>query len=50
MLLKLKLGRKLSQLKYRNNVNDLLNRFEQNGGPDSIKIIKSKIPTYNCIV
>ena len=44
-----KLCRRLTQNKYRNQVNDALNKFEQNGGREAVPIIKSKIPTYNCI-
>lgn len=43
------LCRRISQKKYKNEVNDALNKFEQNGGKEVIAIIKSKIPTYNCI-
>jgi hypothetical protein len=37
------------QRKYRDFVTDALNKFEQNGGNEVVKIIRTKIPTYNCI-
>ena len=44
------------QRKYRDLVTDALNKFEQNGSTmdlngvnEVVKIIRTKIPTYNCI-
>lgn len=39
----------MNQKKYRDEVTDMLNKFEQNGGKEVVPIIKTKIPTYNCI-
>lgn len=40
----------MQEKKFQNEVNDALNKFEQNGGHDTVVIIKSKIPTYNCVI
>ncbi len=40
----------MTQKKFKNEVNDALNKFEQNGGKETVLIIKSKIPTYNCVM
>lgn len=45
----LKLCRKLTQRKYKDQVTDALNKFEQNGGKEVVPIIKSKIPTYSSV-
>jgi hypothetical protein len=43
----LKLCKRLSQKKFKNQVQDALNKFEANGGKEVVSIIKTKIPTYN---
>ncbi|RNA22032.1 hypothetical protein BpHYR1_032965 [Brachionus plicatilis] len=44
------LCRRLTQKKYRDQVTDALNKFEQNGGKEVVPIIKTKIPTYNSVI
>jgi hypothetical protein len=48
--MKIKLCKRLTQKKFKNFVTDALNKFEQNGGKEVVTIIKTKIPTYNCIL
>jgi len=43
------LSKRVTQRKYRDLVTDALNAFEKNGGKEVLPIIKTKIPTYNCI-
>jgi hypothetical protein len=40
------LNRRLSEKKFREPVEELLQQLEQNGGKDVSKMIKQKIPTY----
>eukprot|EP00667_Euglena_gracilis_P018908 EG_transcript_20165 len=42
------LNRMLTDRKTRQVVEDLLSRFLQNGGPEVPKLIKSKVPTFQC--
>lgn len=41
------LCKRLSSRKFKNQVQDALNKFEANGGKEVVPIIKTKIPTYN---
>jgi hypothetical protein len=43
------LSKRMNQKKFKDMVTDALNKFEQNGGKEAVPIIKSKIPTYNCV-
>jgi hypothetical protein len=38
--------KRLNDKKFRDKVYEVLRTFEENGGPDVLKIIKSSVPTY----
>ena len=41
------LNSKLSNKNYREKVMDILVTLESSGGPEALKVIKQKVPTYN---
>ena len=41
------LNSKLSNKNYREKVMEILSAIEASGGPEAVKVIKQKVPTYN---